>query len=82
MPILLLRKHGYHYEYMDEWEKFNEKPLPEKEESYSNLNIEMLRVCKDFEKKIWLNIMIDVATLKATHYYWLMFLKTLEKFVK
>ena len=40
MPILLLRKHGYHYEYMDEWEKFNEKSLPKKEESHSNLNIE------------------------------------------
>ena len=40
LPILLLRKHGYHYEYMDEWEKFNEKSLPKKEESYSNLNIE------------------------------------------
>ena len=32
--ILLLRKGVYPYEYMDEWEKFNERTLPEKEESY------------------------------------------------
>ena len=43
---------------MDEWEKFNETLLPEKEEFYSNLNMEDVtdtdymhpkRVCKDFE---------------------------------
>ena len=32
--ILLLRKGIYSYEYMDEWEKFNEPTLPEKEEFY------------------------------------------------
>ena len=30
--ILLLRKDVYPYDYMDEWEKFNETSLPEKEE--------------------------------------------------
>ena len=35
--ILLLKKGVYHYEYMDDWEKFNETTLPEKEEFYSNL---------------------------------------------
>ena len=58
--ILLLRKGVYPYEYMDEWEKFNEATLPEKEEFYSNLNMEDIqvadyihvkRVCKDFEIK-------------------------------
>ena len=29
--ILLLRKGTYPYEYMDDWEKFNETTLPEKE---------------------------------------------------
>ena len=45
---------------MDDWEKFNETTLPEKEEFYSNLNMEGItdadymhgkRVCKDFEIK-------------------------------
>ena len=38
--ILLLRKGVYPYEYIDEWRKFNEVTLPEKEEFYNNLNIE------------------------------------------
>ena len=42
---------------MDDWENFNEKTLLEKEEFYSNLNMEDItvtdythakRVCKDF----------------------------------
>ena len=45
---------------MDEWERFNETTLPEKEEFYSNLNVEDItdadymhakRICKDFEIK-------------------------------
>ena len=53
--ILLLRKGVYPYEYMDEWEKFDETKLPQKEEFYSNLNVEHItdadhihakRVCK------------------------------------
>ena len=38
--ILLLRKGTYPYEYMDDWERFDETTLPEKEEFYSNLNME------------------------------------------
>ena len=38
--ILLLRKGVYPYDYIDDWEKFNETSLPEKEEFYSNLNME------------------------------------------
>ena len=58
--ILLLRQGVYPYEYMNEWEKFNETTLPGKEEFYINLNIEEItdvdymhgkRVCKDFEIK-------------------------------
>ena len=45
---------------MDDWEKFNEKTLPEKEDFYSGLNMKDFadpdyahakRVCKDFEIK-------------------------------
>ena len=58
--ILLLRKGVYPYKYMDDWEKFNETWLPEKEDFYSHLNIKDItdadyahakRVCKDFELK-------------------------------
>ena len=42
--ILSIRKGVYPYEYMDDWEKFNEATLPEEEEFYSNLNMEDIAV--------------------------------------
>ena len=38
--VLLLRKDVYPYEHVDNWEKFNETSLPNKEDFYSNLNME------------------------------------------
>ena len=38
--IILLRKGVYPYQYMDNWERFNETSLPSKESFYSNLNVE------------------------------------------
>ena len=38
--IMLLRKGVYSYEYMDEWDKLNEKIIPGKESFYSNLSLE------------------------------------------
>ena len=57
--ILFLEKGVYFYEYMDDWEKFNETSLPETD-FYSHLNMEDItdadyahvkRVCKEFEIK-------------------------------
>ena len=54
------RKGVYPYEYMDDWEKFNETTLSKKEENCSGWTIEDItaanykhvkRVCKDFEIK-------------------------------
>ena len=54
----MLRKVVYPYEYIDDWGKFNETSLPEKDDFYSRLNMEDItdadyvhtkRVCKDFE---------------------------------
>ena len=58
--VLLLTKGVYPYEYMDDWEKFNETTSPEKEEFYSNLCMEDItdadymhakRLYKDFGNK-------------------------------
>ena len=38
--LILLRKGVYPYEYMDGWNKFNEKVLPSKESFYSSLTLE------------------------------------------
>ena len=38
--VMLLRKDVYPYEYMDNWEKFDETALPPKKDFYSNLNLE------------------------------------------
>ena len=85
--ILLSRKCAYPYEYMVDWEKFNETTLPEKEKCYSNLTLEDIkvadgkhgkRVCKDFVIKNWENITIWILEVM---YYFLLFLKSLEKLV-
>ena len=40
--ILLLRKDGYPYEYVDSWERFNETSLPDKEEYSMKLHPKIL----------------------------------------
>ena len=40
--ILFIRKGAYPYEYMDDWQKFNKTTLPEKEEFYSQLNVDAI----------------------------------------
>ena len=56
-----MQKDVYPHEYMDDWEKFKEKSLPEKVDFYSHLNMEDItdedyveytkRVCKNFQIK-------------------------------
>ena len=58
--ILLLRKGVYPYEYMDNWERFEETSLPNKESFYSNLNMENIddidyRHCNNVFKRFKLN---------------------------
>ena len=38
--MLLLRKGVCPYEYMDDWNRFDEEQLPDKSDFYSNLNME------------------------------------------
>ena len=56
----MLQEGVYPYEYIDDWEKFNEETLPKKEDFYSHLNMKDItdadyvhakRVYKDFEIK-------------------------------
>ena len=74
--ILLLRKGVYPYEYMDNWEKFNETSLPIREDFYSHLNMEDIddidyRHGNNVFKSFKLNNLGDYHDLmcKVTHYY-------------
>ena len=60
MISICLRKGVYPYEYMNDWERFSETSLPEKEAFYNDLTMEDItdadytraeRVSKDFEIK-------------------------------
>ena len=44
--ILLLRKWVYPYEFMDNWEQFDVKSIPDKKELYSSLNMENIKYKK------------------------------------
>ena len=80
-----MHKGVFLYEHLDDWKKFSEISLPEKEDFYSNLSMEDItdadyahakRVCKDFEVKNLgeyhdLYVQRDILLLA-------MYLKTLE----
>ena len=75
--ILLLRKGVYPYEYMDDQDKCNGTTLPEKEEFYSNLNMENITDFKNLKKKKF-QVNIVIFIMNVIDYFWL-FSKTLEK---
>ena len=57
---MLLRKGVYPYEYMDGWDKFNEKIIPSKKSFYSNLTLENITKtdyahAKNVFKKFYIN---------------------------
>ena len=63
--VLFLRKNIYHYEYVDNWERFNEISLPDKKAFYSELNLEDI-TDKDYAhgQKVW-----EVFEIKNLHEY-------------
>ena len=82
--ILLLRKVVYPYEYMDNWERFNETSLPNKEDFYRSLNMEEITDVDYMHAKKVFKILIEILVIimtymfKVMHYYLLMYLKILE----
>ena len=50
-----MRKRVYPYEYMDDWEKFNETSLPEKQELYNHWNMEDINDADYVHVKIFWN---------------------------
>ena len=46
--VLLLRKGGYPYEYMDSWKRSDETLLPNKEDFYSSLSMEDIPIDVDY----------------------------------
>ena len=83
--LFILRKGVYPYEYMDNWERFNETSLPDKEYFYSSLNMENIddtdyRHVNNVFKKFKLKNLGEytIYTFKATRYDLQMYLKTLE----
>ena len=79
----MLQNGIYPYEYMDDWEKFDETSLLEKEDFYSHLNMELLliqimRKQEELVKILKQNILVNVIIFmfKVIHYCWLMYLTT------
>ena len=64
--VLLLRKGVYPYEYMDSWETFNETSLSDKQDFYSELNLEDI-TDKDYAhaQKVW--EVFEIKTLCKYH---------------
>ena len=91
--ILISLFYCYKYEYMDDWKKFNETLLLEKEDFYSHLNMEDISdadyartrsVCEDYEMKDlgeYHDLYVQSSTLLIADLFenvWDMFLKIYE----
>ena len=62
-----MRKGVYPYEYIDEWDQFNEKVLPGKESFYSNLTLE--NITKTDYAHAYLNVFkkVNINNLGECH---------------
>ena len=59
--MLLLRKGIYPYEYMDDWNRFDEEKLPNKSDFYSSLNMEEIQeLIIDMLKKYLINLILKI----------------------
>ena len=79
--ILLLRKGVYHYEYIDNRERFDETSFPDKEAFYSSLIIEnIIDVDYRYAKRVYKEskVIIMIYMFRLIHYYLLMYLRILE----
>ena len=57
----LLRKGIYPYEYMDDWDRFDEEKLPNKSDFYSSLNMEEIQeLIIDMLKKYLINLILKI----------------------
>ena len=67
---MLFRKGLYPYEFMDDWEKFNETSLQEHEEFYSNLNMEDITdLDYNHVKRIWISWFAFVTHYLLTYVF-------------
>ena len=53
----MFRKGVFPYEYMNDWEKFNETSLPEKQDFYDHLNMKDITHADYASKKVFLKSM-------------------------
>ena len=53
----MFRKGVFPYEYMNDWEKFNETSLPEKQDFYGHLNMKDITHADYAPKKVFLKSM-------------------------
>ena len=86
--IMLLRQGVYPYEYIDEWDKFNEKVLPGKDSFYSNLTLENISEidyahAKTYSKNLILIIWVNTMTcmLEVIRCYLRIYSKILDNLV-
>ena len=74
--MLLLTKGIYPYEYMDDWNRFDEEKLPNKSDFYSSLNMEEIQeLIIDMLKKYLINLILKIQEnimmymFRVVHYY-------------